>query len=241
MRQPPSSWLGAGPSGTREDLRPRLLEHRQAPAHHVVEERLFVRAPVHVAPGLRQPELVGPLGIEIDVGLCVRQHLAVGRELDERRIAGLDRRLVRLSEAADGFGPAGEPPVLIVELRAEAARVAALPLVHERRQVRVVQKPFVVGGRLAPQALEQALDPAREVGDEVPAELAARVRQARSDSVPTWTSSAARCSARTRRPRPPCGRGPRLPAGAPGAGSGRPSRGSHPTGGLRGRCSRGTR
>ena len=180
MRQPPSSWFGAGPSGTRQDLRARLLEHRQAPAHHVVEQRLFVRAPAQVAPRLRQAELVGPLGIEIDVRLRVRQHLAVRRELDERRIAGLDRRLVSPAEAADRLRPAGEPSVLVVELRAEAARVAALPLVHERRQVRVIQKALVVGRRLAAQTFEQAFDPAGEVGDEVAAELAARVRQALS-------------------------------------------------------------
>ena len=41
----------------------------------------------------------------------------------------------------------------------------------------MVQKPLVVGRLRAPQTFEHALDPAREVGNEVPAKLAAGVRQ----------------------------------------------------------------
>ena len=58
MRQPPSSWLVAGAVGHGQDFRAGLLEHRQAPANHVVEQRFFVVAPTHVAPRQRQAERV---------------------------------------------------------------------------------------------------------------------------------------------------------------------------------------
>ena len=128
-------------------------------------------------PRLRQAELVLSLDIQIDVRLRVWQHLAVRRESDVRRVAGLDvactrarsRRHFLPSRRIVGSGSSAA--------RQSCGRIRASCLVPERRQICVIEKSFVVGRRLAAQPFKQALDSAGEVRDEIAAELAARVRK----------------------------------------------------------------
>jgi len=157
-------------AGGGEDLR--------RPALHVGEDLQVVRAPELVASSGWQPELVLLVVVEIEERLGVGDHLAVGAEDDEGRVVGLDGLFVAGAHAGDLASPADTAAVLVAELRAEGAGIVALALVHEAGEVGVVEEAFIILERRAFQAMQERLDAAGEVGDEVLAQVARGVGEA---------------------------------------------------------------